>query len=378
MQLHAFGKARTRGRFATHQTLLIMKMAIFFTLACCLNAAAHVTAQKITLSRKNMPLQQVFKEIHRQSGYDFFYNNKTLEHTGKVNIDLKDASLEEALAACFKDQPITYVIQNRLIIVRTRDNERAPLPVVIDVTGKVTDTDDKPLEGVSVTVVGRTEGTSTNSEGVFTLHNVEENAVLRISIVGYGTQMVHVNKQTTLVIKLAIEAKVQEMVVVTYGMQARRKIVGAVSDLKASELKDQATGTFAEKLEGKFPGVQVAQITGRPGQGMDFRIRNAASIGSSNKPLFVIDGIAMPGVADNINNINPDEIESFSVLKDASATALYGSRAANGVIIITTKRGKAGQAKIDFSASYGVAGSMRELEPKVMNGTEQATYMKGF
>lgn len=378
MLLHAFGKARLRAGFATQQ-LIVMKLVVFFTVAFCLNAGANVVAQKITLSERNASLQKVFKEISRQSGYDFFYNNKTLNHTGNVNIQVKDATIEDVLAACFRDKSLSYVIQDKLIIVRTRNENDQPAPVVIEVTGVITDTEGKPLEGVTVTISGSGgKGTTTNAAGVFVLHNVEEGATLRISYVGYATQTVHVNKQTSLTIKMSIEAKVEEMVVVSYGTQAKRKVVGSVAELKASDIADQPTGTFAERLEGKFSGIQVAQTTGRPGQGMEFRVRDAASIGGNNRPLFVIDGIPMLGAPDNINNINPDEIESFTALKDASATALYGSRAANGVIIVTTKRGKSGQTKMDFNAYYGVAASMRELEPRVMNATELATYVKGF
>jgi len=197
MELHAFDKARLRGRFVTHQTMLIMKLVFFFTLACCLQATAHVNAQRITLSCKNVPLEKVFKEISRQSGYHFFYNSKALDHTGKINLTLKEASLEEVLGACFKDKSLTWVIQDKLVIVRPRDEENSPLPVLIDLTGKITDADGKPLEGVSVTVNGMTKGVSTNREGVFILHNIDENAVLRISYVGYGTQLVPVNKQAS-------------------------------------------------------------------------------------------------------------------------------------------------------------------------------------
>jgi TonB-linked SusC/RagA family outer membrane protein len=383
MQLHAFGKFRMRTAFVTHQTLLVMKLTAILVLFALLQASANTYGQKVTLVQKNAPLRQIFKAIKKQTGFSFFYNNRTLELAGKVNIDVKDASLREALEICFKDQPLSYAIQDNIIIVSKREaimpkEEKRPAALLLDITGKIIDAEGNPLQGVSVFLKGGNKGTTTNADGSFTLKGVEDNAVLQISYVGYASQNLPINKRTTINITLEKENRQEELVVVSYGLQKRREIVGAVAELKASEMKDQPVGTFAEKLQGKLPGVQLGQTTGRPGQSMDFRIRGAASISASNNPLIVIDGLPVLGSADGTNNINPDEIESFSVLKDAAATALYGSRAANGVIMITTKKGKAGVVKIDFNTYTGVATSMKNLTPEVMNATELATYMKGF
>lgn len=382
MQLHAFGKSRMKTAFATNQTLLAMKLTAIFLFFAFLHAGANTYAQKVTLTEKNVPLRQVFKTIEKQTGYRFFYNNRTLKETVKVDINVKDASIQEVLELCFKHQPLTYDIQNTVIIVSVKEKEPEikPLPAgfVITIKGKVTDADGNPLQGVSVFVKGISKGTTTSADGSFVLNNVEETAILQVSYVGYATQMIPVKNNTTINITLQKESRLEEMVVVSYGIQKRREIVGAVAELKATELKDMPAGTFAEKLQGKLAGVQLGQTNGRPGQGMDFRIRGAASISAGNSPLIVIDGLPITGVVDGINNINPDEIESFTVLKDAAATSLYGSRAANGVIIITTKKGRAGALKIDFNAYTGVAASMKNLKPEVMNATELATYMKGF
>lgn len=382
MQLHASGKGRVKTAFVTHQTLLAMKLTAIFLFLAFLHAGANTYAQKVTLSERNAPLRQVFKAIEKQTGYSFFYNNRTLQVAGKVDIQVKDAPLQEALDLCFQHQPLSYIIQDRVIIVSTKDADadRQPSPALplINITGKITDADGNPLQGVSIFVKGKTKGTTTNADGNFTLNGVEETAILQVSYIGYAPQLIPVKNNATINITLQKENRQEELVVVSYGLQKRREIVGAVAELKATELKDMPVGTFAERLQGKLPGVQLGQTTGRPGQGMDFRIRGAASISASNNPLIVIDGLPVLGNADGTNNINPDEIESFSVLKDAAATALYGSRAANGVIMITTKKGKAGVMKIDFNAYTGVATSMKNLTPEVMNATELATYMKGF
>lgn len=256
----------------------------------------------------------------------------------------------------------------------------SPKPVAskIDISGKVSDESGNILSGATISVKGTNTKTMTNENGEFKLTGIESDAVLEITYVNYATQVVRVNNRTFISVSLKLASASMETIIVSYGVQQKKQVVGSVVNLKAAEIKDQPTGTFAEKLQGKFPGVQVSQVTGRPGQGMDFRIRGAASISASNRPLMVIDGIPVLGDPDAINNINPDEIESFSVLKDAAATSLYGSRASNGVILITTKRGKSGQPKIEFNSYYGVATQMKELKPEVMNATELATYMKGF
>lgn len=362
----------------TAKSLLIMKLLAVFLLATCLQASATAYAQKINLHQKNASLQSVLQEIERQTSYQFFYNERLIKSARKVNVTIQNASLEDALKLCFKDQPFTYTILDQTIIINKEETPSQPAAILIDISGRVTDETGNPLSRASVTVKGTSIRTTTNENGEFKLSGVGENAVLEVTYVGYTQKTVNVNSKTSLTITLQQQSSNLETIVVTYGNQRKKEVVGSVSQLKASDIKDQPTGTFAERLQGKFPGVQTAQVSGRPGQGIDIRIRGAASISASNRPLVVIDGIPVLGDPDAINNINPDEIETFSVLKDAAATSLYGSRAANGVVLITTKRGKAGLPKVDFNAYYGVATLMRELKPEVMNATELATYMKGF
>lgn len=382
MVVHYYGKAHWIRAFATTKLLLSMKLTILFTTVAFLNVQAHVNAQKVTLSQQNASLEQVFKEIERQTGCNFFYNNKIIRQAGKVTIQVREASLQDVLEACFKNQPLEYVIQGNIIIVSKKEKaipigEQA-MPPPVDVSGRITDEEGRPLQGVSVSVKGAAKGTSTDADGFYTLKGVNENATLQITYVGYSRQLIPVNKRPVINITMALETKLEETVVVTYGTQRRKELVGSISQVKAADVKDMPTGTFAERLQGKFPGVQINNTTGRPNQGVDFRIRGAASFYASNAPLFVVDGIPMTGENDNIATISPDEIETFTVLKDASATALYGSRAANGIIMITTKQGKAGQTKIELNAYYGIATFPNERKPQYMNATELASYMKGF
>jgi len=366
--------------FASTKLLLIMKLTVLLTMVAFLQASAHLEAQKVTIAGKSIPLSQVFKEIKRQTGCNFFYNNRILRHANRVDIDAREAPLRQVLDECLKDQPLSYVLQDNIIVISEKTYAPAGNGELasIDITGRVTDAAGKPLEGVSVRVKGMSRGTSTAADGSFTLKGVKENAVLEISYVGYAPQSIAVNKRTDIAITLSLETRVEEAVIVTYGTQRRREIVGAVTQLNAADMKDMPTGTFADRLQGKVTGVQINNSTGRPGQGIDFRIRGAVSFNASNRPLFVIDGIPISGETDNINSINPDEIETFTVLKDASATALYGSRASNGVILITTKRAKAGQSTVELNAYNGIAAFPNERRPGYMNATELATYMKAF
>lgn len=227
MQLHAFGKSRVKTAFVTHQTLRAMKLTAIFLFLAFLHAGANTFAQKITLSQKNASLRQVFKVIEKQTGYSFFYNNRTLQGAGKVDINVKEASLSEVLNLCFQHQPLTYVIQDHVIIVSEKEEAppakqlaAAPLP---DITGKITDADGNPLQGVSVQVKGKSKGTTTNADGRFTLKDVEETAILQISYVGFATQLIPVKNNTSFNITLQKENRLEEMVVVSYGVQKRRR-----------------------------------------------------------------------------------------------------------------------------------------------------------
>lgn len=201
--------------------------------------------------------------------------------------------------------------------------------------GRVTDPADDPLIGVNVVIKGTTTGTISDIDGNFEL-NVSPGHVLTFTYMGYVPQEITITNQTVLNVILQEDTKtLDEIVVVSYGTQKKRNLTGAVSSLNASDLNDLPVGQLGQKLQGQIAGVQINQTTGKPGEGMAFRIRGAASVNAGNEPLFVVDGMVL---STGLNMINPDEIESFSVLKDAAAASLYGSRAANGVVLITTKK----------------------------------------
>lgn len=242
------------------------------------------------------------------------------------------------------------------------------------VNGKVTDSKGTPLPGVSVVLKGTSTGTSTDAAGNYTIYLPESSGILVFSYMGFKSQEVAVNGRSKIDLQLEEDTKaLSEVVVVSYGTQKKREITGSIVSLNAKQLEDQPVGQFAQKLQGRFAGVQINQVSGTPGGGMSFRIRGAASVSAGNNPLFVVDGFPLVG---DINKINPDEIESFTVLKDASASSLYGSRAANGVVLITTKRAKPGKTQVQLNASYGIQQIPKRGRPDLMDAQEFAQFQK--
>ena len=242
-------------------------------------------------------------------------------------------------------------------------------------SGRVIDAKGEPIPGANISVKGTTIGTITDMDGNFSI-DVNPNQILTISFIGYETKTIPVSNQKTLNVVLQETVnQLDELVVVSYGTQKKRDLTGSVSKIDAGELESFPVGQFAQKLQGQVAGVQINQSTGQPGKGMGFRIRGAASINGGSSPLFVVDGIP---INMDLSSINPDEIETFSILKDAAATSLYGSRAANGVVLITTKRGKQGKTQVDVNASFGIQTLKGLKTPDVMNGEEFAQYKKEY
>ena len=245
------------------------------------------------------------------------------------------------------------------------------------IKGKVSDHNGQPVIGSSVIVKGTQNGSITDENGNFGL-NVNPSDVLEISYLGFETQYVPVDGKTSITIILEEDKKIlDEVVVVAYGTQRARSVTGSMSRMNAENLKDQPVSQIGEKLQGKFSGVQVNQANGEPNGGINIRIRGAASINGGNSPLIVIDGFPS---SISLNNISPDEIETITVLRDAASASLYGSRAANGVILITTKSAKSyvGKPKVNFSGYYGVEIVPQKGRPDIMNAQEFAQFKKEF
>ena len=259
---------------------------------------------------------------------------------------------------------------NPLVSMVTQQNKK--------VSGVVFDTNGDPAIGANVIVKGTTNGTITDMDGKYTLE-VPANAILQISYIGYNTQEIPVGNKTTINVNLKEDTQaIDEVVVVAYGTQKARSVTGAMSKLDASELSDMPVSQIGEKLQGKFSGVQINQANGEPNGGLVIRVRGAASINGGNEPLVVIDGFP---TTSGLASISPDEIENITVLKDAASASLYGSRAANGVILVTTKSAKgvsAGKPRIDFSAYFGIDKVSNQGRPDLMNAQEFAQFKKEY
>ena len=240
-------------------------------------------------------------------------------------------------------------------------------------SGKVKGSDGSPVIGASISVVGTSRGASTDGEGNFKI-NVSKNETLRISSVGYNTTNVVFTGQKSIDVTLTVDNKtLNEIVVVGYGSQNKKEITGAVQTIAYKDLKDLPVTQIAQKLQGQLAGVQINQTTGKPGTGMNVRIRGQLSVSAGSDPLYVVDGFPITG---SIGAMNPDEIEDISILKDASSTSLYGSRAANGVVLITTKKGKGAGMNVSFNAFTGVQNVPMKGRLDMMNAEEFAQFKK--
>ncbi|MCW3464888.1 TonB-dependent receptor [Chitinophaga nivalis] len=331
-----------------------MKLTVALLIAATLQVSARTYAQGITLREKQTPIPVIFKKIWTQTGYDFVYDQALLNTTRPVDINLQNATLEEALTACFANQELTYTVKDKIVLVKQRAaTHPGTSQASREVRGKVTDEQGTPLPGASIKVKGSNQATTTNNTGDFVLPDVAPDAVLVISFVGYLPR--EINAAGNLgVIRLQINnAKLDEIVVIAYGTQKKQSVVGAIAAVTGEQLAKQQVVSVTQGLQGLAAGVTVVNSSGQPGSAPEIRIRGIGSINASSSPLLVVDGIPYDG---NINTINPNDVESMNVLKDASAAALYGSRAANGVILISTRKGRGGKdPAITVYGSYGLS-----------------------
>ncbi len=245
-----------------------------------------------------------------------------------------------------------------------------------NVSGQVKDETGQPLPGVNILEKGTTNGTTTDSNGSYRLSVSDGNVTLVFSFIGYATQEIEVTNRTVIDASLTPDTQsLNEVVVVGYGSQLKKEITGSVQTVTAKDLKDIPVSQVTQKLQGRLAGVQINQATGKPGQGMAVRIRGQLSVSGGSEPLYVVDGFPITG---SIGAMNPDEIEDITILKDAASTALYGSRAANGVVLVTTKKGKSGQTNVSFNAFVGFQKVPQTNRIEMMNAEEFAQFKKEY
>lgn len=383
MQKSANGKSLPYPRI---KLLIIMKLTAFLLCVTLLRVSAEdATAQTLTLSFKNVPLEKVFREVERQSGYSFLYGKRLMQTAAPVSIDLRNASLEAVLNAIFQQEPLSYKISDRQIIVSAKpdrpeqknasssDIPTAPPPVV---TGRILNDNGDPIPGVSISIKGGKVIGITNDQGQFTLSNIPDDATLVFSSVNMETKEVRLNGRKELTFKMISKlSQLDEVVAIAYGTSTKRRNTGSISSVTSEDIAKQPVQNPLNALQGRIAGALITQSNGLPGSNVNVLIRGISSLGNGTIPLYIVDGVpfniqdqAIPanGALNNFglrgaqggispfSVINPSDIERIDVLKDADATAIYGTRAANGVVLITTKKGKAGKTKLDLNVYQGV------------------------
>jgi TonB-linked SusC/RagA family outer membrane protein len=343
------------GNRSLFKWLRVMKLTMFILLATLVHVSASVYSQqtKLSMSLQNASVREVLKQIEDQSDFFFLYKNENIDVNRVVSVDIKEKSVEYLLDQIFKGTTVTYEVVNRQIVLVDKEKGEfsSPIQQQKSVTGKVTDTSGAVLPGVSVVVKGTTNGTVTDGNGRFAISNISEKATISFSFVGMKTQEVVVGNKTNLTVALEEETiGIEEVVAVGYGVQKKSDVISSVASVKAEKLAKVVSLDVGEMLRGKAAGVRVTTSDAGPGGSSNIQIRGKGSLAAGTSPIVIADGVEIGA----INDINPGDISSVEILKDAAAQAIYGARASNGVILITTKRGKAGETKVNYTAYYGI------------------------
>ncbi|MEO8764006.1 MAG: TonB-dependent receptor [Ginsengibacter sp.] len=373
-----------------------MKLTAFILLTICVQASAKSFSQKVTLSARDVSLENVIRNIKKQTGYSFFYNVDWLQRAKTVTIDVKDMAIEDALNIVFKDQPLTYKVINNTIVLKLKEvvppkalQVLSPPPPVDTIRGRVLNEKGEAMEGVTVVVKRTKLATSTNSNGEFRIA-ADKGAVLGFTYVNYAAQEIVVSSQSTYNVSLQLQSSaLNDVVVIGYGSRQKKDVTGAISVAGTKEIEKSSALSPELAMQGQMAGVNVTSAGGNPTARPTVRIRGVTSFNNAD-PLYVIDGVPFyeggsGALVDPTNDptrrgpiniytiINPNDIESISVLKDASAAAIYGVRAANGVILITTKQGKRGRVKVDFDGNFGT-----QKVPKTYDVLNTSQYVKFY
>lgn len=376
--------------YVYHKTWLIMKLTIVLLIACTMQVGAKTYSQQISLSEKNAPLEKVIKKIELQSGFSFFYDKPLLAKAQPVTIDIKNGTLENALKLCFANQPLTYSIVDRVIVVKQKEEspknaEAAPAaipPPPIDVHGVVNDENGKPAAGVAVRVKATNKGTVTNDNGEFSLTGIDNNATLVFTSVNMQTFELKVDGKNEFAINLKTKTTALDDVSVSvntgYQIIPKERATGSFVQIDNTLFNRTVSSDVLSRLNGITNGLLFDNTSGNT---LGILIRGKSTIYSSTQPLIVVDNFPYVG---DINNLNPNDIENVTVLKDAAAASIWGSQAGNGVIVITTKKGKLTPKPIVSFSSNITIGNKPDLyyQPQVSSvdfiGVEQYLFNQGY
>ncbi|GAB3280691.1 TonB-dependent receptor [Larkinella harenae] len=376
------------GRKITTRYGLFLVVSLLFTSIALANGirAQAVLDTKVTIQRQNQDVKAILALIEEQTSVRFIYSTSLIQAERKISLNVQKKKLGAVLEEMLKPLNLGYEVSGKQIILnrlpsitqpgaslpQSPETSRLILPVDLDITGTVADEKGEKLPGVSIIMKGTQRGTTTDGNGQFRISVPDKSAVLVFSFVGYLSQEVSLGAKTDLNVILQTDEKtLSEVVVVGYGTQKKRDLTGAISSISSKDIAETPAANFLANAQGRLAGVDIVRANGAPGSNPTIRIRGNRSINASNNPLYVIDGIPTDV---SINDFNPNDIESMEVLKDASSVAIYGSRGANGVILITTKRGKQGKAVLSYDGYYGVKKAKKDLD--LMNGDQFARYAR--
>jgi TonB-linked SusC/RagA family outer membrane protein len=334
----------------------LLLLCIFST-----RAKAQLPLDRISLNVRNVSLKDVFNQITAKTGYALFYSNQQINDQQKVSLNMKNATVQDILQAVL-GQGFTWRGKDKVIHIKKKENEMPPVAqgppaapaadtAVTRITGKITDQKGELLLGASVRLKGTDKGVVTDQNGTYSLPDIMQGAgVLIVSYIGFQTREVPVKNRSQVNVSLMGEGStLNDVVVIGYGTVKKKDVTASVSSISKEAMSERTLFSLADAMKGKAAGVQITQNDGTPGSESTIRIRGASSISGGSTPLYVIDGI----MQEDANNINPGDIESIEILKDASGTAIYGARGANGVIMITTRTGKAGKTRVEFYSNTG-------------------------
>ncbi len=389
------------GEFKRRWLMRLKITALLLTFACA-HVFADSKAQRVTIAQKNVSTRQLLETISRQTGIIFWYDNSLKELENTVSLSVKETPVRNVLDQLFRNQPLTYVEVDKIIVIRRKDERPAGMnvtvpapeqgiapqayqperllpvehlgrrivthtPAAIDISGKVTDENGEALPGVNILLKGTTRGVITDLNGHYTISIPEsiEEPVLSFSFVGFMGQEIAVKGQSVVNVILKTDNKsLDELVVVGYGVQKKRDVTGAIVSVTEDNFTQGPNQNAAQLINGRAPGVNVSQSSSAPGGSTKVQIRGANSINGNNDVLYVVDGLPSVSIVD----LSPEDITSIEVLKDASASAIYGTRAANGVVLITTKSGTKEKSELRYSAYYGTQSVAKRIG--VLNGSQ--------
>lgn len=346
------------------------RLWISLVLACFFMTAGAQT-KDVTLDVTGESIANVLDAIQRQTSYHFFYNKGIIDLNDKVSLKADNEPVETVLNRLFADKGISYTVEKSQIVLRKSDSSTQSASDNTKVSGVVTDSDGEPLMGATVMLKGTNTGVSTNLDGEFILPNVKIGDELSITYIGCHPETVKIRDNSPLKVVLkAATTNLDEVVVIGYGVQKKRDVTTAISSVSGKDLADMPANSIEQALVGRMPGVQITQGTGMPGGGTSIKVRGTGTVTAGSEPLYVIDGIplsesssAATGTQINpLGGIDMNDVESIEVLKDASAASIYGSRGANGVVIITTKNGASGKPKVSYNGFVGWQQTTKKID----------------